>query len=479
MTSAGTTERVRWELTAESTVVKLRWFGVVMGYILVQTRTGLHNPSAVRAFLALGAGYAALDLAFWRMGEVFLKRWPLFVSLMESVFIGLLCYHDTGLSSPFRWYYLLSLICCAMRYRSIVAWWTLALHSLSLLTLASVLGVRSGELLGTGLPVTLMVMVWVTWASSSLAGSLRAVGEKLERLNEELAQAREQLELRVEERTDALRASQARVIQQEKMAAFGLLAAGIAHEVGNPLAALSSLVQILKRRGPDSYTAKKLDLAASQLHRIERTIRELIDFSRPASTASGLVRISDVVAEALGIAKYYQRTKQRSITTDVPAALPCVLGVRDHLTQVVLNLVLNAVDATDDQGRIQVEAHTEDGWVVLSVVDDGRGITIADHCRLFQPFFTTKPHGTGLGLFVSRQILLEQGGTLSVRSEPGAGSTFIVRLRAATGVNGDGIPAGIEHLPAASRGVALAEVDAEKSDATALAAAASHSAEER
>ncbi len=106
---AEVTERSRWELAAESTVVKLRWFGIVMGYILVQTRTGLHDPWAVRAFLALGAGYAALDLAFWRMGEVILKGWPLFVSLMESVFIALLCYHDTGLDSPFRWYYLLSL----------------------------------------------------------------------------------------------------------------------------------------------------------------------------------------------------------------------------------------------------------------------------------------------------------------------------------------------------------------------------------
>ena len=104
-------ERLSWELATESIVVKIRWFGIVMGYVLVQTRTGLHNPSAVRAFLALGAGYAALDTAFYRMGEVFLNRWPLFVSLMESVFIALLCYHDTGLDSPFRWYYLLSLIC--------------------------------------------------------------------------------------------------------------------------------------------------------------------------------------------------------------------------------------------------------------------------------------------------------------------------------------------------------------------------------
>ncbi len=279
-------------------MVKLRWFGVVMGYILVQTRSGLHDPWAVRAFLALGAGYAALDLAFWWMGEVFLKRWPLFVSLMESVFIALLCYHDTGLNSPFRWYYLLSLICCSIRYRAVVAWWTVAFHTLSLLSLAQVLG--SPSFWESSLPLTLTIMVWVTWASSSLAGSLHEAGEELERLNAELAMARANLERRVEERTEALRASQARVIQQEKMAAFGLLAAGIAHEVGNPLAAVSSLVQILKRRRPDPYTAEKLDLAARQLQRIERTIRELIDFSRPASTAVTRVRISDVVDEALG-----------------------------------------------------------------------------------------------------------------------------------------------------------------------------------
>jgi two-component system NtrC family sensor kinase len=425
MASAGI-GRSRWELAAESTVVKLRWFGIVMGYILVQTRTGLHDPWAVRAFLALGAGYAALDLAFWRMGEVILKGWPLSVSLMESVFIALLCYHDTGLDSPFRWYYLLSLICGSIRNRAGVAWWTLAFHALSLLGLAWVLGTSARS--GSSLLLTLTIMTWVTWASSSLAGSLRAAGEEFAELNAELARTREDLERRVEERTDALRASQARVIQQEKMAAFGLLAAGIAHEVGNPLAALSSLVQMLKRRGPDPYTSEKLDLAGRQLQRIERTIRELVDFSRPASTAVTRVAVAEVVDEALGIAKYYQRTKQRSITTDVPDDLPTVLAVRDHLTQVVLNLVLNAIDATEDQGRIHVEAHVEIGWLVLSVDDDGRGISLADRCRLFQPFFTTKPHGTGLGLFVSRQILEDFSGQLGYRSELGRGSTFIVRL---------------------------------------------------
>ena len=424
--AAGLTERSRWELSAESAVVKLRWFGVVMGYILVQTRTGPARPLG-------GAGVSGARGRLCRARPGVLADGRGLPQTLAAVCFthGVGLHRDAllsryGISSPFRWYYLLSLICCSIRYSSAVAWWTFAFHSLSLLALARILGVT--PLWDSSLPLTWTIMAWATWACSSLAGSLHAAGQELEHLNAELASIREDLESRVEERTDALRASQARVIHQEKMAAFGLLAAGIAHEVGNPLAALSSLVQILKRRGPDAYTAEKLDLAGRQLQRIERTIRELIDFSRPASTVVSRVRHAEVVDEALGIAKYYQRTKQRSITTDIPADLPAVVGVRDYLTQVVLNLVLNAVDATADQGRIHVAAREEDGSLVLSVEDDGRGISIADRCRLFQPYFTTKAHGTGLGLFVSRQILEDFAGSLAFVSEPGEGSTFVVRL---------------------------------------------------
>ena len=419
-------ERLRRELATESIVVKIRWFGIVMGYILVQTRTGLHDPSAVRAFLALGAGYAALDTAFHRLGEVFLKPWPLFVSLMESVFIALLCYHDTGLASPFRWYYLLSLICCAIRYRALTTWLTFGIHCVSLLALCEFLGFREG--FEAGWLLTIAIMAWATWASSALASLLRSTGDQLEALNAELELSRAELERRVAERTDALRASQARAIQHEKLASLGLFAAGIAHEVGNPLAALSSLVQMLQRRDPDPYTRDKLDLAGRQLDRIERTIRELTSFSRPASTAVTRVRPAEVVEEALGIAKYYPQTKQRSITTELLSDLPIVWGVRDHLTQVVLNLVLNAVDATGPAGSIGLQARSVQGWIELSVEDDGRGISLADRCRLFQPFFTTKAHGTGLGLFVSRQVVEEMGGSLVYRPSEREGSSFTLRI---------------------------------------------------
>jgi signal transduction histidine kinase len=428
-----TPDRRAWQLATESIVVQIRWFGIVMGYILVQTRSGLHDPSAVRAFLALGAVYATLDTIFHRLGEVFLSRRPLFVSSMEAVFIALLCYHDTGLESPFRWYYLLSAICCAIRYRQSVAWATLIIHGLSLILLAGFLPPdRSADAINS-VPLTFVVLAWATWATASLADILKATGRRLEMANSALERHGAELERRVAERSAALRASQARVLHQEKMAAFGLLSAGIAHEVGNPLAALSSLVQMLRRRQPDPYTEEKLELAERQLVRIQRTIRELVDFSRPASPIRTRFRLAEAVDEALGIAKYYHRTKERAISTEIAPDLPPLLTVRDHLVQVVLNLLLNAIDATGKGGQIALRAWDEaDGSLVLAVEDNGRGIAASDIDRVFQPYFTTKPQGTGLGLFVSRQIVHEMGGSLAYQPREGSGASFLIRLPSAS-----------------------------------------------
>ena len=424
-----TSQSVFGELTTESIVVRIRWFGIAMGYVLALSRSGLHNASAVCAFLALGAGYAALDTAFHRMGEVFLIRWPLFVSSIESIFIALLCYNDTRMDSPFRWYYLLSLICCAMRFRPSIAWMTFGLHCLSLAGLAWWLD--AGRSAWTSLLLTAAILAWVTWASVALASVLKATGARLSQANAALERHGMELERRVAERSAALRASQARVIHQEKMAAFGLLAAGIAHEVGNPLAALSSLIQMLQRRGPDAYTAEKLDLAFRQLGRIQRTIRELVEFARPASPMMGRVNLAEIVDEVLAVAKYYQRTGDRALVTDVPDDLSPVRAPRDHLTQVVLNLVFNAIDATVKGDTIRLEIREESGWLTLIVTDDGRGVSEEARARLFEPYFTTKPQGTGLGLFVSRQIVQELGGSMGYESEAGHGARFRVILPAA------------------------------------------------
>ncbi|MBI2807089.1 MAG: two-component sensor histidine kinase [Planctomycetes bacterium] len=429
----------RWELAAENIAVKIRWFGILFGYLLVNLGDPGEHQAILNAILALGVGYALVDTAYSLRRRIFLRGSPLLISLMEALFIALLCYYHQGLESPFRYYYILSLICCAIRHPPRVTYLTWALHSLSLLTLFGFL--PPDERRPSALILPLVVIGWVTWASLSLATLLKRVGERLSTVNRELKEHRAQLEARIAERTRELQEAQAHVLHQEKMAAFGLLAAGIAHEVGNPLTSISSLIQMLQRRDQDLYTREKLTLVSGQLDRIQTTLRELVNFSRPASTARSRVAIVEVVQEALNIAKYYKRTKSRQIVTDIAPDLPAVLGVRDQLVQVMLNLILNAIDATDTGGRIFVGAEVVDQRLVIQVEDDGVGITPEHQPRLFQPYFTTKKHGTGLGLFVTRKLIHDHGGDIDVASKPGEGARFRVQLPA---------PAGFEtHLPVA------------------------------
>jgi signal transduction histidine kinase len=416
-----------WELAAETIAVKMRWFGLLIGYVLVNVADHPADRRAVlNAILAVGAVYTLLDTVYSVRGRVFLGRYPLSISLMEALFIGLLCYYDGGLESSFRYYYFLSLTCCAVRYQARVTYASCALHCLSygLLYLALPEPGRNPVTLA----LTLVVLGWVTWASNAMALLLKRVGDYLGQLNAALQENQAELEARIAERTRALQESQAHVLHQEKMAAFGLLAAGIAHEVGNPLTSISSLVQMLERRTQDEYTLNKLALVGGQLQRIQTTLRELVEFSRPASGARTRVALGDILEEALSIAKYYKRPGNRVRPPELPADLPPLVGVRDQLVQVFLNLVLNAVDAIDREGKVELTVQPLPGGIEVAVCDTGCGIAPEHADRLFQPYFTTKKHGTGLGLFVTRQLVASHGGTVEFESRPGGGTVFRVRL---------------------------------------------------
>lgn len=419
-----------WELAAEHIAVKIRWFGLLFGYILVNTSPApLSSLLLLNAILLLGLGYAVIDTYYSLRGKVFLRRFPLLVSLMEAFFIGLLCYYHQGLDSPFRYYYFLSLICCAIRHASPITYTTCALHCGSYALLYAAL--PATERNGLTLLLTLVILGWVTWASDALACLLKRVGEHLGHLNVALQENQSQLEARIEERTRQLKETQAILLHQEKMAAFGLLAAGIAHEVGNPLTSISSLVQILQKRQADAYTQEKLGLVNGELRRIQATLRELINFSRPASIERSLVALPALVDEALNIAKYYKRTKQRRIVTALPADLPHFVAKRDLLVQALLNLILNAIDATDKNGQICIEASRSESTLHIRIQDNGCGITAEHQPYLFRPYFTTKADGTGLGLFVTQKLIEEQGGTLSFAATPAAGATFVISFPAA------------------------------------------------
>jgi two-component system NtrC family sensor kinase len=415
----------RWELAAEAVVVKMRWVGVVIGVLLVNLEP---QPSAnvaiLNALLGLGALYALADSVFSYRGRILLGQFPLGIGALEAVFIGLLCYFDQGLDSPFRYYYLLSLICAAIRHDWKITYATCALHCLSCL-----LVFLSQPPQPQGVRVLLLMLVllgWATWSANALAELLKQVGDHLHDLNHALQQQQALLEERIAQRSRELEEAQARLLHQEKMAAFGLLAAGIAHEVGNPLTSISSLIQMLQRRIGDAYAQEKLALISGQLQRIQATLRELITFSRPAAKERTWTNPAEIVSEALNIAKYYKRIVGKSITTRIPDALPAVYVVRDQLVQAVLNLVLNAIDATERGGTIEVAAAVDNGELVISVTDDGQGVQ--DPSKLFRPYYTTKPHGTGLGLFVTRQLVSEHGGRVTFASQPHTATTFRIHL---------------------------------------------------
>jgi signal transduction histidine kinase len=431
-TSRVTVAPSRWELAAEAIAVKIRWFGLLVGYVLVNVGDAGHNYRPIlNAILALGAVYALLDTYYSVRGRVFLGRYPLSISIMEALFIGLLCFFSGGTDSFFRYYYFLSLICCAIRYPSRVTYVTCALHCTSYTLLYFVMPADE-----RGMPVlilTLVVLGWLTWASDAMAHLLKQVGNHLAELNGALRENQAQLETRIVERTRELQEAQARVLHQEKMAAFGLLAAGIAHEVGNPLTSISTLVQMLQRRNCDDYAREKLGLVNGQLQRIQSTLRELVNFSRPASNERTWFGIREILDEALNIAKYYKGTKGRTIALELPPDLPVIHGVRDQLVQVFLNLILNAIDATNKGGHIQLSATRREGSIEVEVRDDGRGISPEHRSRVFQPYFTTKKRGTGLGLFVTHELVQAHGGSVAFESSPGEGTAFSIRLPAEIG----------------------------------------------
>ncbi|MFA3783739.1 nitrogen regulation protein NR(II) [Melioribacteraceae bacterium 4301-Me] len=221
---------------------------------------------------------------------------------------------------------------------------------------------------------------------------------------------------------------QAQVNQSEKLAVIGQLAAGVAHEIGNPLASISSLVQILQRRSKDEFISEQLANIKENIDRISKIVRELVDFSRPPTYEIGLFDLTDIIKTALGIVKYDKRVKKVKFESELEKNLPKVAVPADQLLQVFVNILLNALDAIEGEGNIFVKSYSKDNHVFIEITDDGCGMDKNIIEKIFDPFFTTKEtgKGTGLGLSVSYGIIKKINGEIKVKSEPGKGSTFTV-----------------------------------------------------
>ena len=230
-----------------------------------------------------------------------------------------------------------------------------------------------------------------------------------------------------------LRELNEQLIRTEKLAAAGTLAAGVAHEVNNPLASISSLIQILQtREGVDTETREMLRLISTQIARITQVLRDMMDFARMRPPARNALEIRRVVEASIRLASFDKGFQRLRLSCDVAPGAPPVLADADQLQQVFLNLLLNARDAMPDGGEINIRTAYDlhAGEITVEINDTGIGISPEDRAHVFDPFFTTKAAGTGtgLGLAVCYGIVTAHGGRITIGPNNGRGTRVRVTL---------------------------------------------------
>lgn len=276
-----------------------------------------------------------------------------------------------------------------------------------------------------------------------VAGSFNHMTAALSQSRSELNELIKVLESKVEERTKELLAARAEVAQGEKLASVGVLAAGIAHELNNPLTGVLTFTSLMRKKAAEgSEDAEDLDLVIHETKRCASIIRRLLDFAREKVPVKGFFKLNQVIEDTVRFIERPASLLQIEIITELDPALPEVWGDADLLKQVIMNLLVNAEQAIEGSGKITVQSRSylatplsqPDAaplpMVQISIADTGCGIPEANLQRLFDPFFTTKEvgKGTGLGLSVSYGIVKAHGGKISVESVVGSGSTFRVDL---------------------------------------------------
>ena len=267
---------------------------------------------------------------------------------------------------------------------------------------------------------------------STLADYAAIAIEKAE-LYRQLKEFNKELERRVEERTRELRAAQDQLIQSEKLASIGELAAGVAHEINNPIGVILGFAQVLlKRIDKQDPLFRPLSIIEREGVRCRDIVQDLLDFARQTKPAPRRLNVNGVIEAAVNLMEHQPNAEQVAVIKSYAPDLPDVVADENQLQQVFVNIILNAYQAMPEGGELRIASHVQDGQVQVAFGDSGPGIPPEHMHNIFDPFFTTKEvgEGTGLGLSVSYGIVKQHGGTIEVASENGAGATFTVKLPA-------------------------------------------------
>lgn len=217
--------------------------------------------------------------------------------------------------------------------------------------------------------------------------------------------------------------------QSEKLAAVGNLAAGIAHEVRNPLSSIKGYVTYfgsLFKEGSDNR--KAAELMAEEVDRVNRVISELLEFARPSDLKFSEIKVMDLIDHSIRIVSHEAESAGIRITKKVDPGLPDLIVDPDRLTQVLLNFYINSIQAMENGGRLRVQAIQKGSNLVLGVSDTGTGISQEDQKHIFEPYFTTKKSGTGLGLAIAYKIVENHGGAIQIKSMLNTGTTVSIAL---------------------------------------------------
>ncbi len=273
-----------------------------------------------------------------------------------------------------------------------------------------------------------------------LAQSFEVMRERLGSALGEINQFTQNLEIKVEERTRQLQAAQKKLLHSDRLASLGQLSASVAHEINNPISGVLNLSMLLQRMlkadgvPPERIEEfrKYLAQVTTETARVGRIVSDLLAFSRRSKPQRAPADLNRIVKSAFSLVQHKMKLSNIEVETRLCEDLPAAPCDASQIQQVVLNLLLNAAEATQSKAerRVSVRTSAEEGAVVLTVSDNGEGIQPGNLAKIFDPFFTTKSEGkgVGLGLAVSYGIIQAHGGEIEVKSHPGTGTTFTVSL---------------------------------------------------
>jgi PAS domain S-box-containing protein len=286
------------------------------------------------------------------------------------------------------------------------------------------------------------VSIYPVWEKSGKISRFLEISHDFTERKKQEEENRRRLELMVEERTRELQETHAKLLHQDKMASLGKLAASVVHEINNPIAGILNLVLLIKRilkEGEENDKGKKsfdryLTLMETETRRISRIVSNLLTFSRQSQMELGTLDVNRLIDRTLLLNDNLLKIHNVQVKMNLDPELPQVVGSADQLQQVFMNMVSNAAEAMDgeENGILSVESWSggDEGPVYVSFADTGVGISTGELSKLFDPFYTTKKKGkgVGLGLSVVYGIIKAHKGRISVDSIPGEGARFIIRL---------------------------------------------------